>query len=102
MPDFVPILPQPIQPTPKQPGKTGKDAQIPEKSFQDVLSEYVARTNQMKLDAQKAVDDVATGKAENVSEVMVQVKKADLAFKTLMQIRNKILDAYTEISRMRV
>jgi flagellar hook-basal body complex protein FliE len=45
---------------------------------------------------------LTTGKTENVAEVFTAVKKAELAFQTLMQIRNKLSDAYEEIKQMRV
>ena len=45
---------------------------------------------------------LATGKSDNVSEVFTAVKKAELAFQTLMQMRNKLLDAYDEIRQMRI
>jgi len=37
-----------------------------------------------------------------VAEVFTAVKKAELAFQTLMQMRNKLLDAYNEIKEMRI
>ena len=44
----------------------------------------------------------ASRKTENVSEVLVAVQKADLAFKTLMQLRNKLFEAYREINQLRI
>ncbi len=96
------ILPQPIQPARKAGPVAGAPQQVDGKTFQDVLKEYVNRVNEMKKGAEHGVEDLALGRTENVDEVMAEVKKADLAFKTLMQIRNKVLDAYQEISRMRV
>jgi flagellar hook-basal body complex protein FliE len=48
------------------------------------------------------VTDLATGKTENVSGVMTAVEKSDLAFKTLLAIRAKLMDAYDEIKGMSV
>ena len=45
--------------------------------------------------------DNFTGKTDNVTEVLSAVQKADLAFKMLMQIRNKLIDAYDEFRQMR-
>ena len=44
--------------------------------------------------------DLATGKTENVSGVMTAMEKSDLAFKTLLAIRAKLMDAYEEIKNM--
>jgi flagellar hook-basal body complex protein FliE len=48
------------------------------------------------------VEDLLTGRSDNVVEVFSAVRKADVAFSLLMEIRNKMLDAYTEIQQMRV
>src|SRR5438309_2023510 len=45
-------------------------------------------------------EDVATGKSENVNGVMTAVEKSDLAFKTLLAIRSKLMDAYDEIKNI--
>ena len=46
--------------------------------------------------------DLATGKTENIHEVMLAVTKADLTFRTFLQIRNRVTEAYQEITRMAV
>lgn len=71
-------------------------------SFRDLLKREIERVNSMQLDAEQAIEDLATGEAENVAEVLTAVEKADLAFQTLMQIRNKLLDAFEEINRLRI
>ncbi len=48
------------------------------------------------------IHELVTGRSENVTEVLTAVEKADLAVRALMQIRNKLIDAYEEISRLRV
>ena len=55
-----------------------------------------------EINDQVAIEDLTTGKTENVTEVLTAVEKADLAFRQLMQIRNKLIDAYEEINRLRV
>lgn len=88
-------------------GPTGP-AQLPETGappagrFGDVLKKSLAEVNQLQLDAEKAVNALSTGKTDNVAEVMTAVQKADLAFKTMLQIRNKLLDAYNEVRQMRI
>ena len=68
--------------------------------FGDLLKEQMGKVNEMQMDADRAIEDLAVGRTDNVAEVMTAVQKADLAFKTMMQIRNKLLSAYREISRM--
>ena len=71
-------------------------------SFKDVLTKSIGEVNDLQLDAERAISDLALGKTENVTEVMAAVEKADLAFKNLMAIRNKIIDAYREIQQLRI
>ena len=72
------------------------------KSFKDVLMKKIMEVNDLILDKDNAVEALATGKTENVAEVLVAVEKADQAFKALMQIRNKLVEAWQEIERMQI
>lgn len=71
-------------------------------SFQDVLLNSLEQVNQMDRQAQTAI---ASGLADNElsqAEIFTAVKKADLAFRTMLQIRNKLMEAYNEIKQMRM
>ena len=70
--------------------------------FKDFLIKSISEVNDMQLAAEQAISDLSVGKTENVTEVMAAVEKADLAFKNLMAIRNKIIDAYREIQQLRI
>jgi flagellar hook-basal body complex protein FliE len=71
-------------------------------SFKDVLMGKIKEVNDLLLNKDVAVEALATGKTDNVSEVLIQVEKADQAFKALMQIRNKLVEAWQEIERMQI
>lgn len=71
-------------------------------SFTDALKKSIDEVSRLQQDASKAVEDVATGKSENVDGVMTAIEKSDLAFKTLLAIRAKLMDAYDEIKGMSV
>ena len=87
---------------PSRPGDVGKGAGAPGKSFKEFLADSIKQVNDMQVDADHAIDRLATGRTDNVAEVFAAVQKAELAFKTLMQIRNKLVDAYNEIRQMRI
>ena len=70
--------------------------------FKQFFLDSIQEVNRLQSDAERARVDLATGKSENVAEVFTAIKKAELAFQTLMQIRNKLMDAYEEIKQMRV
>ena len=71
-------------------------------SFADMLKSSLDEVSRLQQDASKAVEDLATGKNEDVTGVMTAVEKGDLAFKTLLAIRAKLMDAYDEIKAMTV
>lgn len=69
-------------------------------SFSDVLKSSIDEVAKLQNDANQAVDALATGKTENVNGVMTAMEKSDLAFKTLLSIRGKLMEAYDEIKNM--
>jgi flagellar hook-basal body complex protein FliE len=70
--------------------------------FADVLNKSIDEVSRLQQDASQAVDDIATGKTDDVNHVMTAVEKSDLAFKTLLAIRAKLMDAYDEIKGIAV
>ncbi len=71
-------------------------------SFSDTLKKSIDEVSKLQQDASQAVTDLTTGKTENVSGVMTAMEKSDLAFKTLLAIRAKLMDAYDEIKGISV
>lgn len=71
-------------------------------SFKEFLVDQLSQVNNMQQDANRAVEDLATGGDVNPAEVLTAVQKADLAFRTIMQIRNKLVQAYQEVQAIRV
>ena len=71
-------------------------------SFADTLKNSIDEVSRLQQDASKAVNDVAAGNTDNVDGVMTAIEKSDLAFKTLLAIRAKLMDAYEEIKGMAV
>lgn len=75
---------------------------VGEKSFGETLVESLEKVNNLQLEADKAIEDLATGKSQSIHEAMLALSKADIAFRLTMQVRNKIVEAYQEIMRMPV
>ena len=72
------------------------------KSFADTLKDAVGNVNEMQKASDKAMQNLATGKTDNVADVMIAAEKADIALKVMVQVRNKIIDAYQEVMKMQV
>lgn len=71
-------------------------------SFKDVLMENIEQVNKLQQDAEKAIEDLYSGRRDDVDGVLIAKQKADLAFQLLLQVRNKMVSAYEEIRQMRV
>lgn len=71
-------------------------------SFRDFLANSIQEVNQMQQAAEAATEQLATGGDVNPAEVLTAVQKADIAFRMMMQIRNKAVQAYEEIKNIRV
>lgn len=71
-------------------------------SFKDYLLSSIQEVNSMQQAADQAVEQLATGGNVNPAEVLTAVQKADMAFRMMMQIRNKIVQAYQEVQNIRV
>ena len=86
--------------TPIRPGAPGRDVGGP--SFKDVLMNNIAEISKLQQDAEQAIEDLQTGRRDDADAVMIAKQKADMAFKLLQQVRNKLVGAYDEIKQMRV
>lgn len=76
-------------------------AKAPE-SFSEMLSKSLAEVNNMQVEANKAIQKLASGQSKNIHETMLAVENAEIAFKTMNQIRMKVIDAYKEVMRMQM
>ena len=91
-----------VQPT--MPGIVGANAKTEASgaSFKDFLVDSIGEVNSMQQEADQAVESLVTGGDVNPAEVLTAVQKADLAFKMMMQIRNKLVQAYQEVKDIRI
>ena len=71
-------------------------------AFKEVLLEGLDQVNQMQQSADAAVEQLFTGGEVDPAEVLTAVQKADMSFRLMMQIRNKLVQAYQEIRDIRI
>jgi flagellar hook-basal body complex protein FliE len=71
-------------------------------SFKDFLRDSIQEINSMQQEADRAVEKLVTGGEVNPAEVLTAVQKADLAFRLMIQVRNKMVQAYEEVQNIRV
>ena len=80
---------------PRSPGKG-------ETSFAQVISGLLQDANAQQLQSDHALQQLVTGETDNVHNVVLAVAKADLSFRLVLEIRNRLIDSYQEIMRMQV
>lgn len=68
--------------------------------FENVFSDFIGSVNKTQLDANQLTEDFLGGKNVELHEVMIAGEKAKTSFELLMEIRNKAIDMYKELSRM--
>lgn len=71
-------------------------------SFGKFLLEGIQQVNDMQQNADRAVESLFTGGDVNPAEVLSAVQKADMSFKLMMQVRNKMMQAYQEVRDIRI
>ncbi len=70
--------------------------------FAGILGQVLAGNQQANAVADAAVQDLATGKAQDVHGVALAVAQADLSFRMILELRNRLSDAFQEVTRMQV
>jgi flagellar hook-basal body complex protein FliE len=83
-------------------GSSVKPASQTGQGFGDVLNNAVESVNSMQHEAGRLEDAVAKGESVNIHQAVIAGEKAGLSFRLLMQVRNKMIEAYQEVMRMQV
>jgi len=83
-------------------GSEGPAADAPAGGFKQMLQDQIDQVNELQNDAKHAMEDLAAGRRDDVDSVMTATLKADMAFRMLLQVRNKVMDAYEEVKQLRI
>ena len=71
-------------------------------AFKQVLMQNLEEVNRLQQEAEQAMNDYQTGGTKDLASVNIAKAKADIAFEMLLQVRNKLMDAYEEVKQIRV
>jgi len=71
-------------------------------AFSDMLKSSIETVNRQQIAADEAVKNLATGRDKDIHHTMIEMEKASVSLQMMMQVRNKMIDAYQEIMRMSV
>lgn len=70
--------------------------------FASMLHQHLEAVNQLQVEAEHQAQRLARGEAESLHDVMIAAAKAQVALDLTVALRNKVLEAYQEISRMQL
>lgn len=84
--------------SPASAGKTGGQAQRP--GFADHLKATLKTANILQHRSATAQEELSTGRNGNIHETLIAMNKADISFRMLTEVRNKLVNAYQEVMRM--
>jgi flagellar hook-basal body complex protein FliE len=95
-----PVSPLRILPAEMESGMAAESPAASGTGFADTLRSAMDEMGQLSSSAETKVTGVLEGNGVDVHSALIAVEKADLSFQLMMQVRNKIVSAYQEISRM--
>lgn len=70
--------------------------------FGDLFSHGLSQVNQGLLAGQTELQQLATGDVQNLHQIMVRLEENKVAFQLMMQVRNRLLEAYQDVMKMQI
>lgn len=70
--------------------------------FGEILKDAISTVNELQKQSDQEIQKLMTGESQDLHTTVIAMQKADLSFQMMMQVRNKIVQAYQEIMRMQV
>lgn len=101
VPDIAPGGPR-TEPIPDDAAAATGAAGTAAPSFRDTVKSFLEDTNDKLATSDQLSTDLATGKTNDLNKVVTSVEEANLSMQFTLAVRNKLMDAYTEVSRMQM
>ena len=92
----------PLSPKGRVGGPVAPGSDVTGKSFIEEMRGQLAEVNRLQAEADVAAEDLVAGRRDDLEGVMIATEKADTAFKMVLAVRNKLVDAYEEVKNLRV
>ena len=95
---------------PLNPNLQMPEVRVPQKSgseksgtgFGEILKDAISTANELQKQSDQEIQKLMTGESQDLHTTVIAMQKADLSFQMMMQVRNKIVQAYQEIMRMQM
>ena len=72
------------------------------KPFAEILQDSIKRVSDLQQSSDNAIQRLSLGEVDDISEVSIAVEKAELSLRLMVQVRDKLVDAYQQVARMSV
>lgn len=89
----------PAMPYPAAPSGAGAPA---DGAFGDLFSQGMARVNEGLIASQVDMQRLATGDLQNLHQIMIRLEESKLSFQLMLQVRNRLLEAYQDVMKMQI
>lgn len=81
--------------------QTNKGNEVSSKEgFEKIMNDVIGKLSEVEKETEKAVNEFANG--GDVATAIIAMQKAELSFQVMIEVRNRLLNAYEEIMRMQV
>jgi flagellar hook-basal body complex protein FliE len=74
----------------------------PSGDFGKLINKYVESVDADQQSSNDAIKDLLSGKTQDINTVVAEVAKADMSFKLLVGVRNKVIEAYKQTMQMQI
>ncbi len=78
-----------------------KSSSTQDRGFEKLLEETIGQVTSLQKEAEQAINELTSGDGDIV-KAMISMQKAEISFKTMVEVRDKLVSAYQEIMRMQV
>ncbi len=85
-----------------QPRHFNIDAGEIDNSFGDMLSNAIQSVDNTMKASDASVQNYVTGQTDNIHDVMINMQQAQLSFQMMVEVRNRLVETYQELSRMQI
>lgn len=82
--------------------KVGGSEELQGRDFGQTISDFISAVNEDQIQATKEATDVIQGRSENLHQAMASMEEAQLSFRLMIEVRNKLLESYQTLQRLQV
>lgn len=71
-------------------------------AFGELFAQGLAQVNEGLVATQADMQRLATGEVQNLHQLMIRIEESRIAFQLMLQVRNRVLEAYQDVMRMQI